>query len=142
MAINDALATQANRRSLKMVPMDFPCPKTWGWTLESSLQPSPNRNYILGVLGAKFVPPCLFFNFFGVQTRFWPTYDYVLWRAFKNRYLGPFKLVPRSSRRSLMSQTFMTLFFNKIPTHPPFFCNLGCQKYFFFKNQGHHFDPQ
>ena len=25
---------------------------------------------ILGVLGAKFVPPCLFFNFFGVQTRF------------------------------------------------------------------------
>ena len=29
-AINDDLATQANLRCLKMVPMDFPCPKTWG----------------------------------------------------------------------------------------------------------------
>ena len=76
---------------------------------------------ILGVLGAKFGPFCLFFNFLGFQTRFWPTYDFVLWMAFKNRYLGPFKVVPRSSRRSLMSQTFMTLFFYKIPTHPTYF---------------------
>ena len=76
---------------------------------------------ILGVLGAKFVPLVFFFNFFGVQTRFWPTYDYELWMAFKNRYLGPFKVVPRSSRRPLMSQTFMTLFFYKIPTHPIYF---------------------
>ena len=31
-------ATQANLGHLKMVPIDFPCLKTWGWTLESSLQ--------------------------------------------------------------------------------------------------------
>ena len=31
-------ATQANLGHLKMVSIDFPCLKTWGWTLESSLQ--------------------------------------------------------------------------------------------------------
>merc|ERR1712218_164689 len=58
------LATQVSLGCLKTVPMDFPCPKTWGWTLESSLQPSPNRNYILqpfwGFYGRNL---SFFFNF-------------------------------------------------------------------------------
>ena len=129
MTIWPLLATQVSLAHLKTVPMDFPCPKTWGLTLESSLQLSPNRNYILWPFWGFQGHP--FFNFFGVQTRFWPTYDYVLWMAYKNRYLGPFKVVPRSSRRSLMSQTFMTLFFTKFQ-HTRLILQFRLSKIFFF----------
>ena len=73
-----------------------------------------------------------FFNFLGFQTRFWATYDFVLWMAFKKRYLGPFKVVPRSSRRSLMSQTFMTLFLTKFQ-HTRLILQFRLSKIFFFQ---------
>ena len=111
-------------------PNGFPMSQNLGMdTRIKSLALSKPKLHFGGFRGEICSPLSFFFNFFGVQTRFWPTFDYVLWMAFKNRCLGPFKVVPRSSMRPLMSQTFMTLFSNT----PDLFCNLGCQKYFFFQ---------
>ena len=112
-------------------PNGFPMSQNLGIdTRIKSLALSKPKLHFVAILG--FLGAPLFFNFFGVQTRFWPTYDYVLWMAFKNRYLGPFKVVPRSSRRSLMSQTFMTLFFTKFQ-HTRLILQFRLSKIFFFQ---------
>ena len=77
-------------------------------------------------------PPLHYFNFFGVQSRFWPIYEYVLWMAIKNRWSSLFKVPPRPSGRSLMSQTFMTLFFTKFQ-HTRFILQFRLSKIFFFQ---------
>ena len=51
--------------------------------------------------------------------------------AIQKRYLGPFKVLPRSSRGPLMSQTFMTLFFTKFQ-HTRFILQFRLSKIFFF----------
>ena len=57
-------------------PNGFPMPENLGMDtkIKSLARSKPKLHFvaIFGVLGAKFGPPHLFFNFFGAQTCFWP----------------------------------------------------------------------
>ena len=117
-------------------PNGFPMPENLGMDtkIKSLALSKPKLHFvaIFGVLGAKFCTPSSFFYFFGVQSRFGHIYEYVLWTAIKNRWSSLFKVPPRPSGRSLMSQTFMTLFFTKFQ-HTRFILQFRLSKIFFFR---------